>query len=286
VIIAAVRTPAEPIFLKGGAGRFFAIYHQAVAGVPPGGTVLLVPPFAEEMNKSRRMLAMMARRMSAMGYGALLLDLFGTGESEGDFVDARWSIWKEDIGCAVRWLAQRAPGPIHFLALRSGALLATDFAEQSASALGRLVLWQPVVNGELFLTQFLRLRLAASMMDSQRERESTQQLRRRFDSGEAVEVAGYTLAPELAQALVAQDLGARVVRAVDQISWMEVVTSAERSLSPVSMRVIEHWRTAGVPVETSIVIGEPFWSSPEITLAPALLDATVAAFVREATDAV
>jgi exosortase A-associated hydrolase 2 len=286
VIIAAVRTPAEPIFLKGGAGRLFAIYHNAIVGVPSGGAVLLVPPFAEEMNKSRRMLAMMARRMSAMGYGALLLDLFGTGESEGDFVDARWSIWKEDIGCAVRWLAQRVPGPIHFLALRTGALLAADFVAQSALVPGRLVLWQPVVNGELFLTQFLRLRLAASMMDSQRERESTQQLRRRFDSGEAVEVAGYTLAPELAQALVAQDLGARVVRATDKVCWMEVAASAERLLAPVSMRVVEHWRAARVPVETSIVVGEPFWSSPEITLAPALLDATAAAFAREATDVV
>jgi hypothetical protein len=47
-----------------------------------------VPPFAEEMNKSRRMIAEVGRRLEGSGVGMLLVDLFGTGDSEGEFAQA------------------------------------------------------------------------------------------------------------------------------------------------------------------------------------------------------
>jgi alpha-beta hydrolase superfamily lysophospholipase len=47
--------------------------------------------------------------------------------------------------------------------LRLGALLALDAAPLCDPAPAGFVLWQPVVSGEQFLTQFLRLRVASAM---------------------------------------------------------------------------------------------------------------------------
>jgi hypothetical protein len=59
----------EPLFLDGSAGRLFAPYQAAAAH--PRGSVIYVPPFAEEMNRSRRMAALQARAFAAMGFGVL-----------------------------------------------------------------------------------------------------------------------------------------------------------------------------------------------------------------------
>src|SRR3546814_1526626 len=63
-----------------------------------------------EMNRSRRMAALQARALAALGIDVLLLDLFGTGDSAGDFRDARWEIWREDAMAAVAWLGARCGG--------------------------------------------------------------------------------------------------------------------------------------------------------------------------------
>ena len=85
-----------PLFIDGTAGRLFAIYLAPAPEAPRRGAVLYLPPFAEEMNRSRRMVLLQARRMVELGYQVLIVDLYGTGDSEGDFADARWAIWRAD----------------------------------------------------------------------------------------------------------------------------------------------------------------------------------------------
>ncbi|MGL5987461.1 MAG: CocE/NonD family hydrolase, partial [Burkholderiales bacterium] len=68
------------------------------------GIVVYAHPWAEEMNKSRRMAAEMARQMARSGFAVLQLDLAGCGDSDGDFADASWDAWLEDIDRAAAWL--------------------------------------------------------------------------------------------------------------------------------------------------------------------------------------
>src|SRR3546814_18352731 len=113
------------------------------------------------MNRSRRMAALQARALAALGIDVLLLDLFGTGDSAGDFRDARWEIWREDAMAAVAWLGARCGGRVGLWGLRLGTLLAAEVAAEMQAP--RLLLWQPVLSGERHLTQFLRLRVAAGL---------------------------------------------------------------------------------------------------------------------------
>src|SRR3989344_998874 len=154
------------------------MYYPNQVEIAKRRDVIFLPPFAEEMNKSRRMISRQARRLAEVGFGVLVLDLYGTGESQGDFGEARWSIWKNDVAVAHAWLQQRGPTLISVVGLRLGALLAMDLAQQQDNFFERLVLWQPVLNGASMINQFLRLRLSAGLMLGAGGKEMTPKPRR------------------------------------------------------------------------------------------------------------
>jgi exosortase A-associated hydrolase 2 len=273
----AGRRSAQPFFLDGEAGVRFCLYHPP-AGNSCRGAVLYVHPFAEEMNKSRRMAALQARELAELGFGVLQIDLYGCGDSSGDFGDARWDIWKRDLALAQRWLADKHAMPLHLWGLRLGALLALDYAAGAAAAPASLALWQPVLSGKVFLTQFLRLRVANAMLSDDKDAGSgTAALRAQLDAGQTLEIAGYDLAPGLAAAIDALDL-AKMAPASGPVHWFEVVPAADRPLPPGAARVSAAWATSGTDLHTHLVACPPFWATQEITESPALLQATSSLF--------
>ena len=117
------RARAKAFFLprtgEPASGQLFCLYHP-----PQGdcrGAVLYVPPFAEEMNRARRIAAQQARALAALGYGVLQPDLGGTGDSSGDFGEARWDSWKDDLAACCAWLGERIAQPPVLWCLRLGA---------------------------------------------------------------------------------------------------------------------------------------------------------------------
>jgi exosortase A-associated hydrolase 2 len=275
----------KPFFMAGAADELFAVHYPPSAGVAAGDGVLFIPPFAEEMNKCRRMCAIMARHLSTLGYGSLLVDLYGTGDSRGDFGDARWELWRTDLMLAVERLVAWGHQTIHLIAVRLGALLAADLESAAPCSVGRLILWHPVTNGEQFMTQFLRLRTAATMMEAESRKEKPEDLRRELRSGQAVEIGGYRLSPDLALAIEKRTLAAAPLERVAAVHWLDVAPDAERPLSPASVRCIEALRQRGRRVSARTVAGEPFWSTVEIAAPMALLDATSAALAQQLDDA-
>jgi exosortase A-associated hydrolase 2 len=277
MLAAPPHPPAHPFFLDTDAGRRFCLYHRP-RGVARGA-VLLAPAFGEEMNKSRRMCALQARALAEAGWGVLQVDLYGCGDSEGDFLDARWEIWKADLDAALRWLRQECSGPLVLWGVRLGALLALDFARQ-ASQLHSMLLWQPVTEGRAFLTQFLRLRLAADMLVGTSSDGGTGKLRQSLASGMALEIAGYDLSPELAMAIDTLDIS-HIAPPACPVHWFELLPEAGRQLPPGRARLIRHCAEAGWRIDQHVVAGPAFWTTQEITEAPALLPASVAALGAE-----
>ena len=115
----------EIFFLPVGDGQRFCIYHPPQTSVERGA-VLYLHPFAEEMNKSRRMASLQSRALAEAGYGVLQIDLLGCGDSSGDFSDATWEAWRGDVVHAVAWLRQRTSAPLTLWGLRVGCLLAVE----------------------------------------------------------------------------------------------------------------------------------------------------------------
>jgi len=268
-------TRALPFFLDNAPGQRFCLYHPPAGACR--GAVLYVHPFGEEMNKTRRMAALQARALAALGYGVLQIDLHGCGDSSGDFAEARWEHWQRDVALGADWLQRELGRPVSLWGLRLGALLALEHARGAAAgAVERVVLWQPVPAGAQYLTQFLRLRVASEMMGDTKS-GGTDALRAALRAGESLEIAGYELAPELADAIETRNAAALAVTSCP-VHWLEIVAAPERPLSPVSVRVLDAWRQAGTQVHEQTVVGQSFWATQEITECAALIDATCAIF--------
>lgn len=264
-----------PVFLEGPAGPIFAIYHAPQAGTDVRGALVYVPPFAEEMNRSRRMATLQARALASRGIAVLLLDLFGTGDSAGEFRDGRLSLWLGDILAVADWLNAKGHATIGLWGLRFGALLAAASAASRPEQFKNLILWQPVVDGRTMLTQFLRIGVAAAMAE-EGNGKSTEALRAELAAGRPVEIAGYELAPELAQGLSATRMGR--VEDSCRVLWLEVAEEAGDHLLPASQSVAENWRRSGAMVTAKTVAGPQFWTIQDTTVTPALIDATTDLF--------
>jgi len=266
--------PPFPFFLPvAGQGARFCLYH-APAG-PAMAALVYLHPFAEEMNRSRRMAALAARALAARGVAVLQIDLLGCGDSSGDFSDARWDAWHADVRHAVAWLSERSGHAPGLWGLRMGALLALDCARDVACP--HLLLWQPVHSGATYLTQFLRLQLAADMLDQQQAaRTTTAALRATLRAGTPLEIAGYTLAPAMADALDALD--SKTLAPPCPTHWFELAPEAGRPIPPAGAAVLQAWQMQGAAVQARVVAGPQFWATPEIATSAALLDATAGLF--------
>lgn len=256
-----------PGFRQGRRGQLFTLEIRP-ARETPRGVVIHLPAFAEEMNKSRSQVARQGRALAAQGWLVVIPDLYGCGDSQGEFNDADWMLWLDDLVELVGAF-QKDFGPPVLWGLRVGALLASQLLTR-VSARG-LILWQPVVQGQQFFGQFLRLRLAASMLSGE-SRETVSGLRETLHREGYLEVAGY----RISQALGASLDAARLEPATSSLGviWLEVVGAPDRDISPVSRKQLDRWRESGCDVQQRTVVGETFWSSQEIKIVPALVDAT------------
>ncbi|MBN9422686.1 MAG: alpha/beta hydrolase, partial [Candidatus Accumulibacter sp.] len=118
----------EAFFLPATSGQRYCLFHRPATEGAARGALVYVHPFAEEMNKSRRMAAVQARALAAAGYAVLQIDLHGCGDSSGDFADASWAGWLDDVELACAWLRARCAAPLWLWGLRSGCLLAAEAA--------------------------------------------------------------------------------------------------------------------------------------------------------------
>ena len=256
-------TPSPVSFyLPSQAGNLFAMYYGPNEAGGEGYDLLYVHPFAGEMAASRNVIAAVSRYLADAGVGVLTLDLFGCGDSSGDFREARWEIWRNDLASAVRWLRQQGRDRIGLLGLRLGALLAMDFAAHSGESYDRIVLWQPVLNGETMLTQFFRMNLD-QIGDGRDGIQLTQpECRKSLLPAKIVEVAGYELSSELIHAIDKLNLSPLGRAFFDPILWIEMGNESAPQLRPERLQVIEAWRRAGVTISTHTLSGLPFWFFP------------------------
>lgn len=240
------------------------------------GSVLYLPPFTEEMHKSRHIVASQARLLAARGYNVLLLDLTGCGDSGGEFSEADWQVWLQDANAAASIVAELGPGPFVVWGQRMGAMLACELS-RSRSDVTRMIFWQPTLNGEQLIDQFLRLRTLPFFSSGEGGFDRTA-LWSELRAGKTLEIAGYELSPAMA-------LGIARVRLNDicppcPVYWLEIGSRRNQGLAVASENVVRHWREQGGQVEVMTVMGEPFWRNAESSTNPELLRLTLELLAR------
>jgi uncharacterized protein len=234
--------------------------------------VVFFPPWADELNKSRRMVRLQSEQLAGQGFAVLQVDLTGCGDSSGEHGDARWSQWLEDALDGLQWLAARyAPSPVVFWGLRSGCLLACEAAAKLGGAVS-LLFWNPPNHGKLVWQQFTRLATAAALTgDAGKVRAEA--VKRGLAQRQTVEIAGYEVHP-----LLYEGLSASVLKAPARLqgaAMIETTAQPGPDLTPALALTVEQWRRQGVAVHAARVQGPAFWQTTEIEDAPALCEATL-----------
>ncbi len=262
----------EPAFVDSGGSSIFVLLRGPESAKQ---CVLCVPPFAEEMNKCRRQFTETARNLAEQGIAVLAVDLSGTGDSEGEFVEATWPQWKRDLETAILWAEERGLGVDSAVACRLGCALLAEALIDYDRSLTNTVFWQPVTKGRQFMTQFLRLRVAASLMNDDTD-ESVDSLRGKLGDGQPLEIAGYELSPTLWQSIERIAVDELLGRRLGQVRVLEVGGAADVSeLSVVGQRLVNAAELAGLASSGLRVSGDPFWSSTEIVVNRAIIEHTV-----------
>lgn len=257
-------------FLHGATGELFLLtYPGAPVADQPRRALIVVPAFAEEMNKARRQIALLGRALAPLNVTTVVPDLYGTGDSAGDFGDASVSLWRQDLQSVYDWTAAQGFASVAMLGLRAGALLVVDLLAQTSIRPQALLLWQPVVSGKTMMSQFLRLKAAAALTQETRG-ESVRELRARLAADESVEIAGYWLSPQLVGEF--DGLHLRDLEGVSKARWLQVQDGPEPP--PAARSVIDKLSDNHIAVDFTAVSGEPFWSTVEISLAPQLITTT------------
>jgi exosortase A-associated hydrolase 2 len=219
----------------------------------------------------------------------LQIDLLGCGDSSGDFGDAGWQAWLDDLDAGADWLTTNtntntnasasasasatatASNPLWLWGHRVGCLLAVELAQRRDEACNFLF-WQPPASGKLLLQQFLRLKVAGDLLGG-KAAGAMATLKQQLLAGESVEVAGYALSPALANSL--EQAALEPPRNSAQAIWLELSAQPAAAVSPVISTLAQQWAAAGTVVDAQQIQGPLFWQTSEIEDAPALLLATL-----------
>ncbi len=266
----AIKAAVEisPGFLKAEHG-----YRHVIEYLPTSGStkefVIMAPPFAEEMNRARRTLHLLGKRLAEIGIGSILIDLFGTGDSSGNFAQANWNCWLEDLALARAWATSR--GRIKaVLGLRFGALLAA--ALQRKNPADKLILWQPMMQGREQLTDFLRLRRLADQFSGHGPVRSRHDLEAALLRGESIHAAGYELSGSLAGSIFGIELTS-LLEGISGPVHVLTVGSKTQATQPAA-HPLAKLAAQESHIDFKTMPGPRFWNTLETITAPALLDET------------
>ena len=126
----------------------------------PAAAVLVLSPLFEEKRAAHRAIATFCSALCDAGYTVLHPDLFGCGNSAGALSEASLERWKEDVDAAISFLKERSRVEnLIIVGCRMGGLLAGWYLSEHPDAAGRLLLWNPVTDGNLYISAARKRRM-------------------------------------------------------------------------------------------------------------------------------
>jgi exosortase A-associated hydrolase 2 len=237
-----------------------------------GHAILVIPPFAEEMNKSRHLVNAAMRQLATAGYSCFMLDNYGTGDSGGDLDQARIDIWRDDLYQLLLLLLQQGYQSVSFIAVRFGVIQLFDLLNKYSSPLPvqQLVLWQPVFDVGKLWQQFVRLKVAEAMAAG--NKTSQKALEQQLNNGENIEIAGYPISPAFYHSLL--NINSSIPAQLNSVNlhWLETSQLDNVALPVQKMReqLQQHCQLNYTQLKA-----EPYWQTAELASAEQLIALTL-----------
>ncbi len=137
-----------PIYFGDSEQALFGIYHPPRKARTRPISAVVCHPFGNEYVGAYRTTRVLAEQLSESGISVLRFDYFGTGDSSGASNEVSISQWLKDIDAAIAEV-QGASGAdrTSLIGVRLGGTLAA-LAAAPRDDIDRVVLWEPVLNGQ------------------------------------------------------------------------------------------------------------------------------------------
>lgn len=165
-----------------------------------GQGVVLCYPMGHEYIRTHRLYRQLSQRLANAGIHVLRFDYYGTGDSKGDFAETNLDRYVRDAGAAVDALKERVGIKHVYLAgLRLGATIAA-LAGSRYGALAGMVLWDPIVCGQDFLTEAVGLHNEIFRYSTVRQQRTEKR------DGSPLELLGFSVPPAMLDDLERLDL--------------------------------------------------------------------------------
>lgn len=271
-------------FWPGCQGNNFLLVQHAANSLPPDNVtnaVVVLPPFAEEMNKCRHLLTQLMRQLAAAEYDCFLPDHYGTGDSEGDLDSTTVDIWRSDLYQLLQLIAKQGYSSVSFVAVRFGTLQLFDLLQRHSLPLPlkHLVLWQPMFDVAKFWQQFLRIKVAESITLATPLTQA--QLEQQLQQGHGFDVAGYPVSPAFFLSVMQMQYQFPPTLQQQTVHWCD--TSDNGKLSLATQRKIEQL-SPYCQLNVCSVPSAPYWQATELVPAAELIRQTVTLFARAPND--
>lgn len=270
---------SEFFFLDTAAGKRLCLLRKNQALSDSRAVIIFIQAFGEEMNRSRRMATLQAQQLIQLGFAVVIMDLCGTGDSEGELSKTTWQTWKLDLQYLCAWIRERTNSPICLLGLRLGALLAIDFSDNHHFPVHQIVLWQPVFDGEQYFSEFSRTHLMTNILNvhnkEKTKEEKTYSLKNSAD--QTIEISGYEISPTFKQSLISIKLE-QFEKISAKLTWMEVDRHPSATLSKRRQHYLHVLRAIAPQFDFVKCQGEQFWNTQEISVCNQLIEVTSTIF--------
>jgi exosortase A-associated hydrolase 2 len=263
-------TRETPFFFRGPDGQLFGYLHEgADATARP---LLLCHPFGEEKLWTHRVFVTFARALAERGHSVLRFDYRGNGDSDGSFLASSIDTAVADAHAAFEVLKERTgANRAGVLGLRFGAVIAKRLADERDDV-SHLVLWQPVVNGDRYLQELLRINLSTQMAVYREIRTDRETMGKALATGGTVNVDGYEISGEMSRQLSAVRLDAE-----RPFAGRCLIVQIDRAAIAAAPEIAALRATISDAATVALVREEPFWKEiPRLyERAPQLFAATL-----------
>jgi len=268
-------SPESGYWLRFGNRVLFVGHHRTDDTRRASGTFIFCGPFAEEKNKSQRLLVDTARAFSATGFNVLRLDYAGTGDSPGDFVDATMETRLQDVLDAIVYCRNvLGESNVGLLGLRLGGALAALAAEKAD--VRWLVLLSPVADVRKHFSLALRGKRIKEMLTAGTGAAALGKESCRAEPG-IFDLDGFPITPHLHAEMQRFDVIGRILHYRGPLA---VIHASLNPRVPKDVQALrDRYSAIGASVSFATVYAEPFWNMHSVPPFERIID-TVTAWLR------
>lgn len=236
--------------------RLIGCAHAPLATTPHAGVVICSSLYGEFLSNYYRREVLLAAALAGQGLAVQRFHYRGTGNSDGRAEEVTFDAMVDDARAGAAHLrTEEGVTDVAFLGTRFGAMIAAAAAADVPNA--PVVLWAPVSDGERYFREAFRARMIRELKEGRVDRPSTATMLDELERDGVVDVLGHAIQRALFYSAKGKSLAALLTTGPRPVLLTQIGKSGQ--LQGDYTELVERWRRAGWPVDTSLVTEDEAW---------------------------